>query len=231
MEHKMNQIRIKPTLFFGMLYLIFGAGISVAVNRNEIPLPGSVYRTIAGARDIRRLHIEAGQSHFVVHAFVSGLLSGFGHNHNIEVPDINGELQYTDETVAPASLVLRIRADSLTVIDKVSAKDKTSIETTMREEVLETSKYPEITFSSTKVDAAKTGDGQYQATITGDFNVHGVSRPGVINAQLSFSGNMLRARGEFPLKMTDYNIKPPSVAGGTIKVKDILKLTFDIVAR
>jgi polyisoprenoid-binding protein YceI len=101
----------------------------------------------------------------------------------------------------------------------------------MREEVLETSKYPEINFNSTKVEAVRTGDGQYQAKVTGDFNVHGVSRPGVINAQLSFSGSMLRARGEFPLKMTDYNIRPPSVAGGTIKVKDTLKLTFDIVAR
>jgi polyisoprenoid-binding protein YceI len=231
MGDNMNQFRIKPTLFLGMLFLVFGAGISEAVDRNEISLPESVHRTIAGARDIRRLRIDAGQSHFVVHAFISGLLSGFGHNHNVEVPDINGELQYTDETVAPASLVLRIRADSLTVVDKVSAKDKSSIETTMREEVLETSKYPEITFRSTNVEAVRTGDGQYQAKITGDFNVHGVSRPGVINAQLSFSGNMLRARGEFPLKMTDYNITPPSVAGGTIKVKDTLKLTFDIVAR
>jgi polyisoprenoid-binding protein YceI len=227
----MNQNRITPMLFLGLLYLIFGAGNSEAVNRNEISLPEPVHRTIAGARELRRLHIDAGQSRFVVHAFVSGLLSGFGHNHNIEVPDMNGELQYTDETVAPASLVLRIRSDSLTVIDKVSANDKNSIEKTMREEVLETSKYPEITFASTKVEVDKSGDGQYQAKIMGDLNVHGVSRPGVINAQLSFGGNMLRARGEFQLKMTDYNIKPPSVAGGTIKVKDTLKLTFDIVAR
>jgi hypothetical protein len=35
----------------------------------------------------------------------------------------------------------------------------------------------------------------------------------------------------FSLKQTDYRIKLVAVAGGTIKVKDELKFSFDIVAR
>jgi len=42
---------------------------------------------------------------------------------------------------------------------------------------------------------------------------------------------MLRANGEFPLSQRAYRIKPVSVAGGALKLKDELKCTFDIVAR
>jgi hypothetical protein len=41
---------------------------------------------------------------------------------------------------------------------------------------------------------------------------------------------MLRAKGAFTLKQTSFDIKPVSIAGGTIKVKDELKFTFEIVA-
>jgi hypothetical protein len=40
----------------------------------------------------------------------------------------------------------------------------------------------------------------------------------------------MRAKGAFTLKQSSFGIKPVSVAGGTIKVKDELKFTFDIVA-
>ena len=192
---------------------------------SSLPAPG------LSLPDVRRYRIDAGQSSFMVHAFVGGLLSGFGHNHNIAIKDINGETQFTDGTVAPASLHLRIRADSLTVTDKVSDSDRQTIEKTMRDQVLETGKYPEITFNSTKIEATKNSDTEYQAKILGDLTMHGVTHNVPINAQLTFDYKTLRARGEFTLKMTDYSIKPPSVAGGTIKVKDTLKFTFNIFSQ
>jgi polyisoprenoid-binding protein YceI len=99
--------------------------------------------------EVRRYQIDAGQSHFIVHAAVGGLLSGFGHNHNISIPGISGEAEFTDGSVAPASLQMKVRADSLSVTDKVSDSDRQTIEKTMRAEVLETGKYPEIAFKST----------------------------------------------------------------------------------
>ena len=44
-------------------------------------------------------------------------------------------------------------------------------------------------------------------------------------------GDMLRANGEFTSAQSNYGIKPVSVAGGTLKLKDELKFCFDIVAR
>jgi hypothetical protein len=40
----------------------------------------------------------------------------------------------------------------------------------------------------------------------------------------------LRANGEFTVRQTDFRIKLVSVAGGTLKLKDELKLSFDVSA-
>jgi polyisoprenoid-binding protein YceI len=185
----------------------------------------------SSSAEVQRYRIDTGQSDFMVHAFVGGLLSGFGHNHNIAIKDISGETQFTDGTVVPASLRMRIRSDSLKVTDKVSDSDRQTIEQTMREQVLETGKYPEITFNSTTIEVIKNSETQYQGNIWGNLTLHGVTHNVFIKAQLTIDSRSVRARGEFSLKMTDYSIKPPSVAGGTITVKDTLKFNFNILSQ
>jgi polyisoprenoid-binding protein YceI len=180
--------------------------------------------------DRARYRIDAGESHFTVKAFAGGFLSAFAHDHNIAIREFSGEADFTYGAVQPASLRMTIKAASLAVTDKVSASDKQKIEGTMRDEVLEVSKYPEIVFTSTSVSATKSGEGQYQARISGELNLHGVTKPLTINATLEFSDKTMRARGTFSVKQSNFDIKPVSVAGGTIKVKDELKFAFDIVA-
>ena len=174
--------------------------------------------------------VDAQKSQFTVRAFVGGLLSSFGHDHTISIRDFTGEAQVTPDTVAPGSLHLTIKAGSLVVVDKVSDSDRNKIETTMRQEVLETEKHPEIVFRSTRVEGTKIQEGQYQVKIWGDLTLHGVTRSIVIGSAVSFASDHLRARGSFAINQSEYNIKRVSVAGGTIKVKDQLKFTFDIVA-
>jgi polyisoprenoid-binding protein YceI len=177
-----------------------------------------------------RYKIDAGQSRFIVRALAGGLLSGFAHDHTIAIKDFSGEAAFTYGTVTPASLRLTIKADSLTVTDKISDSDRQKIHATMRNDVLEVDKYPEIVFNSKEVTANKTGEGQYNAVISGDLTMHGVTRSVTITARLAFGQDSLNARGEFSLRQTSYNIKPVSLAAGTIKVKDELKFSFDIVA-
>ncbi len=188
-----------------------------------------VTRVSSGAATTYR--IDAGQSRFMVKAFAGGLLSALAHDHNIAIREFDGEVNFTFGTVEPASLQLTIRSGSLAVTDKVSASDRQKIETTMRDEVLEVSKHPQIVFKSTSVSAARTGEGKYQARIAGELTLRGVTRPQTITTQLEFGDSVLRARGGFSLKQSSFGIKPVSVAGGTIKVKDELKFTFEIVAR
>jgi polyisoprenoid-binding protein YceI len=123
-----------------------------------------------------------------------------------------------------------IKPDSFTVADEVSDKDRQEIEKKMREEVLETSGYPEITYESTSITSTKLFGAQYRVTIKGKLSLHGVTRDHSVTAQVIVSEDRLRASGEFTLLQTDYRIKLVSAAGGTIKLKDELKFSFDIVA-
>lgn len=173
-----------------------------------------------------RLRVDPQRSRFIVRAFVGGLLSTFGHDHTIAVKDFAGDVDL-DEDLRNSSLRMVVRAASLAVIDKVSERDRREIERTMRDEVLETSKYPEIVFRSTRVQPLAD---QHRVRIVGELTLHGVTRPVVIEAALVREGQSLRARGEFTLRQSDFKIKPPSIGLGTIRVKDEVKLQFDLIA-
>jgi polyisoprenoid-binding protein YceI len=229
----MTTRHVHQTIFF----LAFVVSVSLAMQTapqgttaSTLVTPERVLVSVQPRVDAARYRIDAGESHFTVRAFAGGFLSAFAHDHNIAIRDFNGEADFTYGTVQPASLRITIKAGSLAVTDKVSASDRQKIESTMRDEVLEITKYPEIVFKSSSVTATKTGEGTYQARISGELNLHGVTRPLTINAQLEFGDKTLRARGAFAVKQSSFDIKPVSVAGGTIKVKDELKFSFDIVA-
>jgi hypothetical protein len=52
----------------------------------------------------------------------------------------------------------------------------------------------------------------------------------VIPADVTIEGNTLRARGELDFDRSSFNVKATSAMHGTIRVRDKLKLTFDMVA-
>jgi polyisoprenoid-binding protein YceI len=174
---------------------------------------------------------DAAKSSFIVRALSGGVFGFLGHDHTIAIRDFSAEASLTAGALEPARLQMRIRADSLAVVDKISEKDKREIERTMRDEVLEVGKYPEIIFSSTQISAARLSEGRYQVKIAGELTLHGVTRGITVPAEVTFSEGQLRARGQFSLRQSDYQIRPPRVAGGAVRVRDELKLSFDILAR
>lgn len=237
----MTTRQVKPGAFFAAVFAALMALVSLSdqaallhANASSpadyLSIPEHRIVIVEPRADAARYRIDAGESRFTVKAFAGGFLSAFAHDHNIAIRDFSGEADFTYGTVQPASLRITIKAGSLSLTDKVSSADRQKIEGTMRDEVLEITKYPDIVFKSSGVTANKTGDGQYQARISGELSLHGVTRPLTINAQLEFGDKTLRARGGFAVKQSSFEIKPVSVAGGTIKVKDELKFSFDIAA-
>ena len=101
----------------------------------------------------------------------------------------------------------------------------------MNDEVLETTKFPDILYNAPSISVTRMADMLYSAMLDGDLTMHGATRRQPITARVSMLGSMLRASGEFTLDQTDYNIKLVSVAGGALKLKDELKFSFEIVAR
>ncbi len=175
--------------------------------------------------------IDASASRFTVRAFASGLFSGFGHNPTISVPDFAGEARFDPETLEQASLKFSVHADSLAVADDVNAKDRQDIENRMKQDVLETSRFPEILYQSTQIIAKAIGGPRFSVVLKGDLTLHGVTRSQDILAQVMLVDGTLRASGDFSLLQSNFDIRLVSVAGGALKVKDELKLNFNIVAR
>ncbi len=169
-------------------------------------------------------------SRFTVKATATGMLSAFGHSPTIQIRDLTGEIFFSPQTVEQASLHLVVRADSLTVADNISDKDRRDMESQMRESVLETSRYPEIVYNSHSV-TVNNADSNGDVILMGQLTLHGATRPQRIPAKLTITGDLLRAFGEFSLRQSDYNIKPVSAVGGGLKVKDEVRLSFDIGAR
>ena len=180
---------------------------------------------------VTRYLIEKRTSRFTVRAFASGMLSAFGHNPVIDIRDLTGEAGFSPEAPENGYLRMRIKADSLQVTGDISSKDLREMERMMREEVLEVTKYPEIVYESTGTSASQLGEGRYRVEVPGNLTLHGMTRSQPVWAQMTITGDMLRANGEFSILQSNYGIKLVSVAGGTLKLKDELKFTFDIAGR
>jgi polyisoprenoid-binding protein YceI len=162
--------------------------------------------------------IDTAKSVLTVRVYKSGVFSAFGgHDHEISAPVASG---FAD--TAAHRVELRVQTAALRVRDsKGSEKDHNEIQKTMLgPEVLGAEHNPEIVFKSTAVEAA----GSNAWKVSGDLTLHGQTRP--VTMQVTerdghFVGNTL-------LKQKEFGIKPVSVAGGTVRVKDEVRIEFDI---
>ena len=175
--------------------------------------------------------IDPGLSRFTARVFASGMLSSFGHNPTIAIREYTGEAVISSANLQQASLRISIPAGSLEVADDISQKDRAEIESRMRQDVLETSAYPEIVFESSQVTSNALSENLYAVQVTGNLTLHGVTRAETITAKVTLIGDTLRASGDFSIQQTNYGIKLVSVAAGTLKVKDEVKIAFDFSAR
>jgi polyisoprenoid-binding protein YceI len=197
----------------------------------EVTAPEALTTVGAKRLEVASYRLHAGQSRFMVRAFSGGPLWFKGHDHLIAVRDLSGEVQLTPGATPPASLQMTIRADRLAETrDVFTEPQKQVINKELREIVLEAAKYPEITFKSTDVTGQLTG-GQFNVEIGGDLTLHGVTRHIVIPAVVTLSGDILRARGEFTVDRDDYSVRATSAVHGLVRVRDKLKIMFDIAAR
>lgn len=178
-----------------------------------------------------RYSIDSTKSTFTVRAFATGLLSAFGHSPTIAIPDLEGEIAFNPDAIEQSSLRIVIHAASLSVTDDIRSKDREEINRTMHEQVLESDSYPDVVYECSRLTASTVGQGQYWGTLKGDLTLHGVKRNQPVPVRIAVNGDMLRATGDFSIRQSDYEIRPVSAAAGTVKLKDELKLSFDISAR
>lgn len=162
--------------------------------------------------------IDTEKSTMTVEVGTAGFFSAFGHEHMVRAPIREGRI-----STEPASVELVVDARRMQVADPdVSEKDRAEIQRDMHTKVLESASFPEIRFRSTKVE--RRGDSW---NVTGELALHGQTHPVTVTVKQKGNGYV----GEAKFKQSEFGIKPVSAGGGTVKVKDELKISFEIQVR
>lgn len=164
--------------------------------------------------------IDTERSAVTVRVYKGGLFSSFGHDHEIRAPIKDGAFDQEKSTVW-----FVVEARSLQVRDaEASEKDRAEIQTTMLgPKVLDSENFREIRFRSTEVSRHSND----RWTVHGDLTLHGQTRP--VEAEVERQNGVYR--GSAQLRQKDFGIKPVSVAGGSVKVKDEVRIEFEIVGK
>jgi len=173
--------------------------------------------------------LSANSGKISVYTFKEGLLSKLAHDLLIDVTDFMVNLEVPAAGFTAGSLGLELKTNSLKVVcalkdgkpnpEALKEKDIEDIEKDMAGKVLETAKYPAVSFSSKAIQEKKGG---YH--IKGELNLHGVTK--TIDFDMDTSGDNLK--GKITLFQKDYGIKPFKAMMGTLKIKNEVTITFDL---
>ena len=178
-------------------------------------LLSSATPTLAGAEAPL---IDRAHSTITVYVYKTGILAGLAHNHEIKAPIAGGEVNDSEIPFVE----LRVDSTKLRVLDpETSDRTRETIQATMQgPEVLNVSQFPEIRFRSTRVEP----NGAEHWIVHGNLDLHGQTHP--ISFEVALKDGLYQ--GTAALKQTGFGITPVKVAGGTVKVKDEVKITFSI---
>ena len=203
------------------------------VKKALVPLVCAVFLLPSRASSAARASysIDPQASKIEIQVARDGFLKAFGHDHVVSAEKYSGEIQFDSGKVESSSVEFVVEAASLKVLDPgESEKDRNEVQETMLgEQVLDATKYPQIRFSSTSV---KAGSSVSRLAVEGSLVLHGVTKPLTVpvNIQVANDGT-ITADAEVLLLQSDFGITPYKAVGGTVRVKDKLKLIFHIVAR
>jgi hypothetical protein len=163
--------------------------------------------------------IDAEHSTLTVLVYKSGLFSAFADNHVISAPISSGSMSEN----APISIAVMVRSADLRVLDPgLGPERRAEVQTRMLgPEVLNVARFPEIAFASTIIEPSGTDRWQ----VNGHLTIHGQVRT-ITFCVARVSGRYV---GEVVIKQRDFGIEPIRVAGGAVKVKDEMRVQFEIV--
>jgi polyisoprenoid-binding protein YceI len=191
-----------------------------------------LFALVTAAQEKGAYTIDNAKSKLQIDVAKEGAFKMFGHDHLIVAQEISGQVQFDPQKLEDSAVHLKVSAKSLTALDPgESDKDRGDVQATMLgEKVLDVVKFPEIVFTSTRVSAVKKNADGWELTLAGTLSLHGVEKPISFPLRVHAEAGLVRAQGEVSVLQTDHGITPIKVGGGSVKVKDKLKISFTIVA-
>ena len=165
--------------------------------------------------------IDTTRSTLTVRVYKAGLFKFAADNHEIRAPIATGTINESSPSVS-----IKVDTAQLRVMDpKLSAEKREQVQQRMLSpDVLDPNRYPTIEFRSTHVEP----NGANQWLVQGQLTLHGMTRP--ISFPVERGANEPYT-GAVTLKQTDFGMAPITIAGGTVKVKDEVRVEFVIVPR
>lgn len=164
---------------------------------------------------------DLAHSSMTVRVYKEGIFAFAADNHEINAPIASGSF---DD--AAGSVELSVDATKMQVLDpKMPADRRAKVQDNMvGPQVLDAAKYPTIAYRSSKLVVRDSN----HLTIEGNLTLHGQTHPVEVQATKldakHFSGSAAFLQSAF-------GISPIRIAGGTVRVKDEVKIEFAIALK
>lgn len=171
---------------------------------------------------VKTLKIDKGNASFIVKG-TSTL-----HDWEMVSKNFDGNVQFTtqNKNLIINSINIKIAVTSLESGKKLMNK--------LSYEALKYEKYPTISYQFKDIKEIKlTAENVYTAILNGTLTVAGKSKSISTAVDISLKDNnlnisTLNIKGEEPLKMSDFDMTPPTALFGTIKTKDEITIEFNL---
>ncbi len=184
------------------------------------------------------LRLDAGRSTITLRVYRDGWLARLGHNHLIEVTGLRGTLRRLDTGEGVAELSFRpdrLRVDdpsgrAAAGVDFAAWPDATAIEDTRRNmlgpRVLDAASWPEVRVLARVAELSG-------ATALADIHlsVRGYGRRYRVPVTVGHGDGEVVVAGTLVVRQSELGIRPFSVLGGALEVRDAIEVDFRIIGR
>lgn len=209
--------------------IVFGGTPTIHHTGKGPSLAASPCATVSVVSGTRAFGIDAHNSsaayeaHFLVAGqSVPGTVTG-------ETGDVSGEFLLTPDT-SPAVMSMKILIDLRTLDSGSTERDDH-----VRNDTLETSKYPFATFTVSEAQILPGGYSEGRMVtfhLNGNLTLHGVTRPATFVMQAKLQGDTATGSGTTLVHLQDYHMKTPiTTALVTITVSKDITLTINFTAQ
>lgn len=133
--------------------------------------------------------------------------------------NIDGYLYFVDNLVDSSQLYFEV--DLRTIDTGIGLRNRH-----MRENYLETDKYPLAAYTGKITDAERVEGNLYKVKVEGEMDIHGVKRKQNVEGTVDMSNNEIKISTNFIVKLTDHKIDIPKLMFFKIDENMDLHLNF-----
>jgi len=155
------------------------------------------------------------------------------HNWTVEVSEIRGEMTLSDRFAEEALPVVGAAIEDLKLFIPVNKLDGgKEVMNTKMHKALKEPEHPEIIYElkSAEVTQIDESTGEFQLQTTGNITVAGITQPAeMLVTGKKHASDGFEFQGSHPLKMSDFEIEPPTAMFGQIVTGDEITIKYNLV--